>query len=78
MKKIALALMVVFLLPIGAKADGMPGLRGSFEFGFTVPDLEQAVDFFVDVIGCESFFTASAVNINMISKRFINFYWRKN
>jgi len=58
MKKIALALMVVFLFPMGAKADGMPGLRGPFEFGFTVPDLEQAVDFFVDVIGCESFFTA--------------------
>lgn len=32
---------------------GLPGLRGAEHFGFTVPDLEQATDFFVNVIGCE-------------------------
>jgi catechol 2,3-dioxygenase-like lactoylglutathione lyase family enzyme len=32
---------------------GIPGLRGTDHIGFTVPDLEQAVDFFVNVIGCE-------------------------
>ena len=32
---------------------GLPGLRGTEHIGFTVPDLEQAERFFVDVIGCE-------------------------
>lgn len=32
---------------------GLPGLRGTDHVGFTVPDLEQAVDFFVNVLGCE-------------------------
>lgn len=34
----------------------MPGLRGTDHLGFTVPDLDQAVSFFQDVIGCEPFF----------------------
>lgn len=36
-----------------APSRGIPGLRGAEHFGFTVPDLEQATDFFVNVIGCE-------------------------
>ena len=32
---------------------GIPGLRGTEHIGFTVPDLDQAEAFFVDVIGCE-------------------------
>lgn len=35
---------------------GLPGLRGTDHIGFTVPDLEEAVDFFVNVIGCEAFY----------------------
>jgi catechol 2,3-dioxygenase-like lactoylglutathione lyase family enzyme len=35
---------------------GLPGLRGTDHVGFTVPNLEQAVDFFVNVIGCEVFY----------------------
>jgi catechol 2,3-dioxygenase-like lactoylglutathione lyase family enzyme len=35
---------------------GLPGLRGTDHFGFTVPDLEQAVRFFVDMLGCEEFY----------------------
>lgn len=35
---------------------GMPGLRGTEHIGFTVPDLDEAVAFFVDVIGCEAFY----------------------
>lgn len=31
---------------------GLPGLRGSDHFGFTVPDIDQAHDFFVNVLGC--------------------------
>lgn len=33
--------------------QGIPGLRGTEHIGFTVPDLDEAQDFFVDVIGCE-------------------------
>ena len=36
---------------------GLPGLRGTEHIGFTVPDLEQAHRFFVDVIGCEYVYT---------------------
>lgn len=32
---------------------GLPGLRGVEHFGFTVPDLEEAEHFFVEVLGCE-------------------------
>lgn len=31
----------------------LPGLRGTEHIGFTVPDLDEAERFFVDVIGCE-------------------------
>lgn len=33
--------------------QGLPGLRGVEHIGITVPDLEEAERFFVDVIGCE-------------------------
>jgi catechol 2,3-dioxygenase-like lactoylglutathione lyase family enzyme len=32
---------------------GLPGLRGAEHVGFTVPDLDEAHRFFVDVLGCE-------------------------
>lgn len=35
---------------------GLPGLRGTEHIGFTVPDLEEATDFFVNVIGCQLMF----------------------
>lgn len=34
----------------------LPGLRGVDHFGFTVPDLEQATAFLVEVLGCERFY----------------------
>ena len=34
----------------------IPGLRGTEHIGFTVPDLDQAERFFVDVIGCEKIY----------------------
>lgn len=43
-------------LTFNATAEGVPGLRGGDHIGFTVPDLAQAVNFFVDVIGCEAFY----------------------
>ena len=39
---------------MSATERGLPGLRGAEHIGFTVPDLEQATDFFVNVIGCEA------------------------
>jgi len=38
------------------QSSGMPGLRGTDHIGFTVPDIDEAVAFFVDVIGCEPFY----------------------
>lgn len=38
---------------IGGKQLGLPGLHGTEHIGFTVPDLDEAERFFVDVIGCE-------------------------
>jgi catechol 2,3-dioxygenase-like lactoylglutathione lyase family enzyme len=35
------------------KANGIPGMRGHDHTGITVPDMQQAVDFFTDVIGCQ-------------------------
>lgn len=32
---------------------GIPGNRGADHFGFTVPDLREAVEFFEDIIGAE-------------------------
>ena len=32
---------------------GIPGMRGVEHIGLTVPNLEEATEFFVDVIGCE-------------------------
>jgi catechol 2,3-dioxygenase-like lactoylglutathione lyase family enzyme len=36
-----------------ASTGGVPGLTGVDHIGFTVPDLEQAHRFLLDVIGCE-------------------------
>ena len=36
----------------------IPGMRGTDHLGITVPDIEAAVRFFVDVLGCEECFAA--------------------
>ena len=41
----------------GSPMTGIPGLRGTEHIGFTVPDLDQAERFFVDVIGCERIYS---------------------
>jgi len=38
---------------MGVRRAGLPGLAGVEHVGFTVPDLDEATRFFVDVIGCE-------------------------
>lgn len=35
---------------------GLPGLRGTDHIGFTVPDLDEAENFFVEVLGCEKIY----------------------
>jgi catechol 2,3-dioxygenase-like lactoylglutathione lyase family enzyme len=34
--------------------SGLPGLHRLDHIGITVPDLEEATAFFLDVLGCES------------------------
>lgn len=43
------------LLAVGsvAHADQIPGMRGHDHTGVTVPNMEEAVAFFTDVIGCQ-------------------------
>ena len=36
---------------------GIPGLRGTDHIGFTVPDIDQAHAFLVDVLGCDHVYT---------------------
>lgn len=38
------------------KTRGLPGLRGTDHIGFTVPNLDEAVKFFVEILGCEPFY----------------------
>jgi catechol 2,3-dioxygenase-like lactoylglutathione lyase family enzyme len=48
---------LVFMAALGAAANasaqGIPSLRGQDHTGITVPDLKQAVEFFVGVVGCK-------------------------
>lgn len=37
----------------GSASAGMPGIRGHDHTGVTVPDMEQAVTFFSDILGCQ-------------------------
>jgi len=41
----------------GSGTPGLPGLTGLDHIGFTVPDLEEATRFLVDVLGCEYLYT---------------------
>jgi len=36
--------------------ESLPGLRGTEHIGFTVPNIDEAIDFFINVIGCEPFY----------------------
>jgi catechol 2,3-dioxygenase-like lactoylglutathione lyase family enzyme len=38
---------------MASEGEELPGLRGVDHIGVTVPDIEQATVFFVDVLGCE-------------------------
>jgi catechol 2,3-dioxygenase-like lactoylglutathione lyase family enzyme len=48
----AAAVAIIAMTSLG-RADGVPGLRGHDHTGITVPDIKQATDFFVNVLGCK-------------------------
>lgn len=50
--KRALLIASIACLPALAQAEPLPGMRGVDHIGLTVPDLDQAVTFFGDVLGC--------------------------
>ena len=52
MKRIALAAAAAALTATMAQA-GIPGMRGHDHTGITVPDMNQAVTFFTDIMGCQ-------------------------
>ncbi|SED15601.1 Catechol 2,3-dioxygenase [Rhizobiales bacterium GAS188] len=49
----AVALMAMSVAASPASADSLPGLRGHDHTGITVPDINQAVSFFTDILGCQ-------------------------
>jgi catechol 2,3-dioxygenase-like lactoylglutathione lyase family enzyme len=53
-RPIAIAALATAMLAgvAAARADGIPTMRGHDHTGLTVPDMKQATDFFVNVIGC--------------------------
>lgn len=55
LRKILLALLL-YTFTVGSAQSAMPGMKGPDHFGITVPDLNQAVYFFVNIIGCETFY----------------------
>jgi catechol 2,3-dioxygenase-like lactoylglutathione lyase family enzyme len=52
MKRLSLA-AALLVGCVSAAAAGMPGMRGHDHTGFTVPDMDQAVTFFTDIVGCQ-------------------------
>ncbi len=40
--------------------QGIPGMRGTDHIGFTVPDLEEAHGFLVDILGCQEVYRLGA------------------
>ena len=52
MNRHVIAAMAFAALTTTASA-GMPGMRGHDHTGITVPDMDQAVTFFTDILGCE-------------------------
>ena len=48
---VGLAAIIATFSP--AKADSLPGMRGHDHTGITVPDMDQAVHFFTEIVGCE-------------------------
>ena len=52
MKRTALAFAMLAAFTTSCFA-GMPGMKGHDHTGMTVPDMDQAVAFFTDIVGCQ-------------------------
>ena len=50
----AAAVFLALAAPSSSLAEGIPGMRGHDHTGVTVPDMAEAVDFFVNVVGCQA------------------------
>lgn len=55
-KRLLTGIFLTLILPFASQAAGIPGLRGADHVGISVADLDEAVTFFVDVLGCEAIF----------------------
>ena len=53
MMKPALLAACAVLLSLASAEAAMPGMRGHDHTGITVPDMDQAVTFFTDILGCQ-------------------------
>ena len=53
MPKRALLAASAMLLSVTFAQAGIPGMRGHDHTGITVPDMDQAVAFFTDILGCQ-------------------------
>lgn len=53
MLKRALLAAGSLLLTVSFAHAGLPGMRGHDHTGVTVPDMDQAVTFFTDILGCQ-------------------------
>lgn len=56
LRSFILTLATAALSPL-ALAGGLPGMQGLQHIGITAPSLRQATEFFVEVLGCEAYFT---------------------
>ncbi len=49
----ASAILLGLAVCSSVRADTLPGMRGHDHTGVTVPDMDQAVSFFTDILGCQ-------------------------
>lgn len=66
-KKLLCRAALLMLLPVAvqtAHAGSLPGMRGADHLGITVSNMDDAVNFFVKVIGCEASFNLGAFKFN--------------
>lgn len=54
--KMIAAYLLLSLSSIGSAMASIPGMKGPDHMGFTVPNVSEAVEFFVEIMGCEPFY----------------------
>jgi catechol 2,3-dioxygenase-like lactoylglutathione lyase family enzyme len=63
-KRLLTSMILTLILPFASQAAGIPGMRGADHVGITVANLDEAVIFFVDVLGCEAIFSHAGVKFD--------------